>query len=189
VVSGGPGPDAIQGQAGKDELSGFKGQDEIDGGTGGDDVEGEAGDDDLIGGNGDDSLRGFAGDDLLIPGPGDDDVQGGFDSAGVNGDRVSFRFSLTGVTVNIDQEEASGEGDDLIFAIEHVTGSDLGGDNISGAFDPNRLDGLGGNDDISGAESDDVLDGGLGVDDLDGGGGFADICRNGEINTDCETVE
>jgi hypothetical protein len=27
------------------------------------------------------------------------------------------------------------------------------------------------------------------VDDLDGGGGFADICRNGEINTDCETVE
>jgi hypothetical protein len=34
-----------------------------------------------------------------------------------------------------------------------------------------------------------VLDGGNGVDDLDGGDGFLDVCRDGETNSNCETIE
>ncbi len=130
-------------------------------------LNGFGGDDVLVGGLVDDVLNGGDGDDVLDGLAGGDELNGGADV-----DTVSYALSLDGVTVDLDNNTASGgnaEGDSF-SSIENVIGSLLG-DDIRGDNGKNELYGLSGDDDLFGGRGRDYLDGGSGDDDLDGGRG------------------
>jgi hypothetical protein len=157
----------------------------------------------LDGGDGDDTLSGFAGNDTLIGRLGNDTYSGG-----TGADRVSFRFSPNGVTVDASLGFASGEGDDSLGGdIEIFIGSNFR-DNMTGgggAVAINfRFNGRGGKDILTGSGSNDVLRGGRANDVLRGaagddtllggpgkrdrgfGGGGIDVCRGTEFEQSCE---
>ncbi|WP_291849548.1 Calx-beta domain-containing protein, partial [Accumulibacter sp.] len=101
---------------------------------------------------------------------GDDQIDG---RGGV--DRVDYRSSKAGVTVNISLGTSLASdgygGTDTLTNIEHVRGSRDFDDSITGSASANLLEGLGGNDTLTGGSGADTLDGGPGADTLLGGDG------------------
>ena len=128
----------------------------------------EQGNDTLSGGDGDDSLFGRGGDDAFDGGSGEDLVQ--FDAQ-------------SGVTVNLTNGTATGEGSDTLANIEDIVGS-RHDDMLTGDAGPNKLSGSNGNDTLFGGDGDDTLTGDPGTDSLDGGNG-TDSC-DGETEVNCE---
>ncbi len=134
------------------------------GGEGNDQIQGGLGDDLLFGGVGDDTFKCHAGDD------GGDVIEGG---AGI--DLADYSTRTAGVTVSIGAEGVTdaddglpGEGDDVRFSVENVTGGS-GDDDLTGSVVSNVLTGAAGHDTLSGgpAGSDCAAD----VDTLSGGDG------------------
>ncbi|MBM1399840.1 hypothetical protein JQT63_19360, partial [Sulfitobacter mediterraneus] len=194
TLEGDDGADSLDGGDGNDRLEGSKGDDTINGGDGADYAayfnaaagvmvdlsqglavdDGDGGSDVLIGIENlfgslfDDSLLGDANDNTFTGLDGDDLIDGG---GGL--DTVYYGNASSAVTVDLQNEIASGgEGNDTLISIELVDGSEFG-DTILGDDDASLLDGLGGNDTINGrggtdwllgSGGDDVLDGGTGID-------------------------
>ena len=178
ILNGGSGNDTLNGLGGDDELIGGPGADSLDGGEGSDvadyrgsdagvsvnlatgegsgghaegdtlsgieNVRGSDLGDTLIGNDGDNQLRGRAGADSLAGGDGSD--------------RVDYRGSDAGVSVNLATGEGSGghaEGDTL-SGFEEVRGSDHS-DSLTGSDGDDRFIGRGGNDTIDGGGGVDML--------------------------------
>ena len=139
--------DVLCAKGGDDVLIGKGGNDVLKGGGGADALIGKAGNDSLAGGPGDDTLSGGKGDDKLKG-------QGGVDVAGFSDSPEPMRIDLA-------EGKASGNGDDLLSAIENVIGSPAD-DELTGDAGANKL---------SGGEGNDLLAGGAGDDRLEGQGG------------------
>ncbi|MGO1079393.1 hypothetical protein [Inquilinus sp. CA228] len=119
------------------------------------------GNDILAGNSGANKLQGWGGDDVLRGGAGADTLEGG---AGT--DTASYYSGATGVAVNLGAGTASG-GDaagDMLSGIENLSGSNLGGDILTGNAGANVLQGWGGNDALVGGAGKDTLTGGAGLD-------------------------
>ena len=126
------------------------------------------GDDELTGNSGANILRGGGGFDLLRGGAGADTLDGG---AGV--DIATYYASASGVTVDLTTGIGAG-GDaqgDTLAGIENVTGSNAGGDTLTGDSGFNILIGWAGADVLRGGAGNDMVAGGSGNDTLDGGVG------------------
>lgn len=140
----------------------------------------------LDGDGGDDHLDGMGGNDWLVGALGDDRIEGGagdYDLADFS--NTAFLEVVAPVEVDLDEGFATGQGEDDVFDVEAVYGSE-GDDIIYGDDFNNKLFGLGGNDQISAGAGDDFLDGGDGNDQGSGDAG-ADNCRNIESLLDvCE---
>ncbi|MGH2723912.1 MAG: hypothetical protein ACRDI0_06535 [Actinomycetota bacterium] len=108
---------------------------------------------------------GLGGRDALVGGPGDDVLVGG---SGI--DRATFAGAEGPVTASLAGGTAGGHGDDLLVAIEHLTGGPSG-DHLTGNAGGNILRGGGGGDTLEGRRGPDVLAGGPGPDTLKGGKG------------------
>jgi len=126
-------------------------------------------DDDLISGlDSNDHLYGLGGDDALY-GDGENDVLDGGQGAdslygGDGRDTASYFYSAEGVTVDLAAGTGVG-GDaqgDTLYDIERLTGSNIGGDTLTGTAGVNIL---------AGGNGDDVLRGGAGADQMAGGAG------------------
>src|SRR5690606_1345321 len=118
---------------------------------------GGAGHDRLDGGAGDDTLNGGDGDDRLIGGAGDDILNGG-----AGHDVADYSGAASGVTVRLDRNQASNDGDggaDVLTGIEEVVGSAFN-DVIFGDAGANVLRGGAGYDVIAGFDGDDIIYGG-----------------------------
>ncbi len=139
--------DVLCAKGGADVLIGKGGNDVLKGGGGADALIGKAGNDSLAGGPGDDTLSGGKGDDKLKG-------QGGVDVAGFSDSPEPMRIDLA-------KGKASGNGDDLLSAIENAIGSPAD-DELTGDAGVNKL---------SGGEGNDLLAGGAGDDRLEGQGG------------------
>ncbi len=134
TISGTAFSDNIGGLGGNDTLNGLDGSDTLDGGSGADTLNGGNGDDVLIGGLGNDTLDGGAGIDVAD-----------YSGAGV------------GVTVNLAAgTSGGGGGDDMLTAIENVTGSAFA-DTLTGDNNVNILRGGGGIDVLNGGGGNDQL--------------------------------
>lgn len=125
---------------------------------------------------GNDTVHSGGGDDIVldsIPGhsasSGDDTYDGG---PGV--DTVSWIYSAEAITADLLAGTASGNGTEMLTAIEVLIGSTKS----------DRFEGDDGDNRLLGGAGDDHLDGRDGVDVLDGGSG-TDICVNGEANEGC----
>ena len=118
--------------------------------------------DQLYGADGVDILRGGNGDDTLTGNKGGDDLNGGVNGAG--GDTASYRFSSTGVYVDLNDTGAQlGNGGE-------ETGDVLSGiENILGSAHSDYLIGHGGANTITGGDGDDSVEGLGGTDNLIGG--------------------
>lgn len=116
------------GPAGSDTLSGFE------------HLTGSAFNDTLRGSNAVNRLSGNAGDDTLTGRDDDDSIQGGDGS-----DTADFSTSTTAITASVQTQRASGAGDDVLVAIENLTGGS-GGDTLNGDAAANVLSGLAGDD-------------------------------------------
>ncbi|HEX2051210.1 MAG TPA: PQQ-dependent sugar dehydrogenase [Actinomycetota bacterium] len=213
VLRGGPGNDVLRGDAGIDAAdysesavpvavdlaatsAAGEGADEL---AGIEDVTGSAFADTLSGNAGANTLRGGSGNDVVTPGRGADVVSGG---SGF--DRVSYKPApAPGVSVVLSDGTGPGRasgswGDDVLDAIEHVTGSSFG-DRITGGPTGNSIAARAGADVVSGLGGRDGVDGGEGADELAGGGGAdalaggpdGDVCVDDADTTtfsSCETI-
>ncbi|WP_439472992.1 tandem-95 repeat protein [Brevundimonas sp.] len=141
----------------------------ITGGASDDVLSGAAGNDLLLGGAGADTLNGGDGADVLVGGAGLDILNGG---DGV--DRVDYTAAAAGVTVRLDLNRTTNDGDggsDTLSSIEDVDGSAFN-DLIFGNAGANVLRGGLGRDTLLGLGGDDILIGGDGVaNQLQGGQG------------------
>ena len=117
--------------------------------------------DDLTGNSTDNVILGGEGNDILDGGEGNDTLTGGL---GI--DTASFLNSIAGVRVDLDEGEATGDGDDELNSIENVIGSNRG-DVLDGNGASNFLRGEDGDDTLYGAGGNDTLDGGDGIDTVD----------------------
>ncbi|MGF6231159.1 Ca2+-binding RTX toxin-like protein [Inquilinus ginsengisoli] len=121
-------------------------------GAGGDTLTGSSGANTLRGGGGDDLLRGSGGADSL------------FGDAGM--DTATYYGSASGATVDLNSGHGAG-GDaqgDSVSGIENLTGSNIGGDILTGSSGANILRGFGGDDLLRGGAGADTLEGGVGTD-------------------------
>jgi len=160
---GGAGNDFVDGGGGNDVLRGDEGDDAVAGGAGNDLVLGGAGNDTLDGEAGDDNVRGEDGSDVVSGGAGADTLSGGND-AGV--DTLDYSDRTTPVRVSLDginDDGASGEGDNAVPGFEIVQGGADDDVLIGGAGDE-ALFGNDGNDELAGGDGGDDLSGGPGVD-------------------------
>ena len=131
-------------------------------------INGNANNNLLAGTNYADTIDGGDGNDVIAGGRLGDVLIGG------NGtDTLSYANSLTGVTVNLNTNTASGgnASGDVISGFEHLIGSE-GSDSLTGTSSSNVIAGFGGNDSLYGLGGDDWLFGDAGNDLLDGGSGF-----------------
>jgi VCBS repeat-containing protein len=132
------------------------------------------GDDVLTGGLVDDEIYGDRGDDIINGGAGADELDGGSGEDTLSYINSTSIDNMTGVTVNLEMESASGVGThaegDTIDDFENVIGSNFN-DILIGDNGENLLDGRGGNDFLNGDNGDDLLLGGEGDDVLWGGQG------------------
>lgn len=185
----------IVGTAGADELVGTPGRDVI-AGLGGDDVlRGRGGSDVLCGGAGDDRVHGgadrrwhdqfqtIATGDRLDGGPGDDLLDPGPTITGaelVEPDLLVFA-SADGVTVDLGEHRATGQGTDRIVwrrtlgvvgspGDDHLIGT-TAPDHLSGGAGADVIEGRGGADTIRADAGDDTVSGGAGPDDITSRGG------------------
>lgn len=132
----------------------------------------------MIGGGGNDGLEGAAGDDTVEGLAGNDFLSGnaGFDT-------VSYGNATAGVVVRLvnggDGSASGGDGNDLLFGFEAVTGS-RHADALTGNAAANLLIGGAGND---------TLDGGAGYDTLRGGNGNDDYRVNAAGDVIVETAD
>jgi Ca2+-binding RTX toxin-like protein len=162
---------------------------------------GTAGANVLAGNDGHDFMRGLAGNDILKGGNQDDYLDGGLGDDVLDGgagiDRAAYSPSATaGVTVNLNIvgiAQATGQGNDILSGIEHVSGTrfnDLltgnGGDNWiwggsdgSGVTGNDILAGNGGNDLVQVGTGNHVASGGSGTDTLSLHGNGTDITPAG----------
>ncbi|WP_366855650.1 tail fiber protein [Brevundimonas sp.] len=183
-LEGGQGDDVLNGRGGADQLIGGSGSDtasyanaasgviaRLDGGAGTGEANGDVYDsiENLTGSNHNDTLTGSAGVNRLNGGDGDDVLTGGAGGDELNGgtgtDTASYATSASGVTVRLDNGQASGgdaEGD-TFSSIEHLVGSDHA-DSLRGNIGVNRLSGGAGDDVLVGRGGADVLNGGTGAD-------------------------
>ena len=129
-----------------------------------------------------DRFTGNARHNFFRPLGGDDVVAGG----GAD-DILILALSEAPVTVDLEAQTATGEGNDALTSIEMATGSQAFGDSLTGSNGANWLFGLDGDDSIIALDGDDFLDGGNGTDTGDGGPGF-DECVSIEtvIDGSCE---
>ena len=125
----------------------------------------------------DDVIMGDGQDNFLVPAQGDDEVTGGGGD-----DYAIFWFagqstpSFTGVTANLANGTATGEGNDTLGdGIEGLFGSIAGNDHLTGDDGPNLISGDAGDDVLNGGLGDDYISGGFGNDVMDGGGGTYDL--------------
>jgi subtilisin family serine protease/Ca2+-binding RTX toxin-like protein len=116
---------------------------------------GDGGDNVLLGENGNDTLRGGLGDDTLSGGGG-------------TADKGDYSGSATGVIASLTASVATGEGNDVLFGVENLTGSNQV-DTLTGNGGPNQLVGFGGSDTLNGEGGADLLLGRLGDDQVNGG--------------------
>ncbi|MBS1164339.1 MAG: hypothetical protein H6R00_364 [Proteobacteria bacterium] len=156
-----------------DQIIGDNNNNGLFGAVGDDDLQGGAGDDNLDGGAGNDTLSGGEGADHLYGGDGDDALDGGDGTD----DWVTY-WDANGVTVNLTDGTATGQGTDTISNIESVWGS-AGNDSLTGNGQDNGLFGADGNDFIWGVSGYNTLDGGTGDDDIVSGHGN-DAIEGGE---------
>lgn len=157
-VRGGSGDDRVVGGAGNDLLVGNSGNDVLNGGTGDDVLQGNSGNDRIIDGDGNDTAEGGSGDDVFVAGAGDDTYQGnsGFDT-------LDFSAATGAVTVDLSKHTASGFGNDTMWSIEAVVGSQFD-DSLKGDKRDNSLSGGAGDDTLRGLGGVDTLKGGAGSD-------------------------
>ena len=153
VIRGTPRADVIVALGGADVINGRGGNDVICGGRGNDRIVAGAGNFDvLFGQSGDDELLGGGGFDLLVGGSGDDLVDGG----GGEFDAASFFFAPAAVTVDLAAGTATGDGSDVIQAVEQVEGSRFN-DTITGDAGANGFYPEGGDDVIVGGDGLDTI--------------------------------
>ncbi|MEN9897114.1 MAG: hypothetical protein RLZZ66_763 [Pseudomonadota bacterium] len=135
-------------------------------------VEGSDFNDSLIGSSGSDKIQGGAGDDSISGGAGDDTIDGGENSQW-GGDIVSYHNSPSAVSVILVTGAGSvtgGAGNDVLYQIEGVEGSNFN-DTLIGGDGSDHIQGGEGSDSISGGAGDDFLSGDRGNDTLEGGDG------------------
>lgn len=137
----------------------------------------------LRGGAGNDTLRAKAGNDYLEGGLGDDLIDGGPGAY----DLADHSEAASPIEADLSSGTASGEGSDILEAIEALRGGSLA-DHLLGDGFANFLFGALGDDAIDGGLGDDGLDGGDGSDELTGGDG-TDTCSAGETINSCEGAE
>lgn len=187
VIAGLGGDDQIRGKGGNDVICAGRGTDFAFGGPGNDKIDGGNNHDTLDGGAGKDSLRGQRGADYLEGGEDADRIAGGPDGGTPGtGDIASFAGKSQGVTVNLANGTAAGQGSDTLIGIEGVMGSSLpdtivGDDNansLSGSASGDTIRGEGGNDVIGGGPGDDTISGGDGNDRILGGTGADTLWGN-----------
>ncbi|PYE82183.1 calcium-binding protein [Pseudoroseicyclus aestuarii] len=154
-LTGGAGPDLLEGTPGDDRLSGGGGADTLDGRAGDDSLSGGAGADLLAGGAGEDILAGNEGDDRLYGGSEDDRLFGGAGDDLIEGNDGAD--ILTGDAG--DDSLSGGAGDDTLW----------------GGPGADRLDGGAGRDLLRAGDGRDILIGGAGDDRLKGGASAADL--------------
>ncbi len=210
------------GRTGDDRLSGSAGVDTLDGGDGKDTVDysgegaiqalalpdgsvttnegadaltsienvtGSPEDDLIVGSKGANELRGFEGSDVIAGMKGNDRLFGGLGK-----DTVDFLAAEQGVTVDLTNGTATGEGKDELRGFEGAGGSNhadllngsnggetflgrAGADVINGLAGADWADGGKGDDDVLGGSGPDELYGGPNDDLVDGGSGQKDRCR------------
>jgi Ca2+-binding RTX toxin-like protein len=155
----------------------------------------------LTGGDGHDFMRGMDGADTMIGGNDDDYLDGGqgddFYDGGAGWDRVTYAPSGTaGVTVDLNivgVAQATGQGNDTLNGIEHVSGTAFddiligdggdnwvwGGSNATGVTGNDNLSAGGGNDLVQVGTGNHTLAGGTGTDTLMMHGNGTDITAAG----------
>ena len=132
-------------------------------------IEGTSGDDRLLAGGGNDTVYGRGGDDVIAGGEDDDRISGG---GGIDAVTYGGLTDSIGVVVNLRDGTASGgDGNDLLFSIENVFGSQFA-DDVTGDGGANLISGKGGQDILRGGGGDDVLVGGADDDIMSGGQGL-----------------
>ena len=156
-----------KGTGGVDVLKGTKKKDVLCGKGGADVLIGKAGNDKLKGAGGDDVLTGKGGNDKLAGGAGNDSLAGGKDDDKLNGqggtDVAAFASAPTQVIVDLATGTATGEGADVLTAVEDVIGSPSS-DTLTGDAGPNQLSAGEGDDTVQGGPGDDALKGQGGTD-------------------------
>jgi Ca2+-binding RTX toxin-like protein len=184
VLSGGAGPDRIEGDNGPDQVAGGSGNDTIIGGGDADVLQGDAGNDTIDEG---DTSGDATGEDFGPP-IGADVIHGG---AGRDTATYCTREGVVPMSISLDRKPndgARGEGDNVgpRGDVENVlggggtndritgnggrnvlTGNCIGSESRSGT---NKIFGLGGNDKVVGGDARDVLNGGRGRDAFIGNG-------------------
>lgn len=115
---------------------------------------------------GNDIVRGQVGNDIIDGGMGDDILDGGTNVGGP-GDFAAFNTLNVAVSADLGLGFALGQGDDTLTGFESLRGSNLG-DALGGDANPNRLEGLGGNDQLMARGGGDAIAGGDGNDILRG---------------------
>jgi Ca2+-binding RTX toxin-like protein len=136
-------------------------------------INGTSGDDNLTGTSGDDSITGGSGDDFISGGLGDDTIDGGENSQWGR-DIVSYHNSPSAVSVMLGTGAGSvtgGEGNDVLYQIEGVEGSNFN-DTLIGSTGSDDIQGGEGSDLINGGSGDDFITGGQGSDTIDGGADY-----------------
>ena len=196
-IGGGPGTQVtttVSVAGGDDRLSGDDGDDWIVGDLWNGDGIAEpstitGGDDTIFGGTGDDMLYGDIGADFigLLDAGGDDVLDGGEGNDILDGqlgiDTASFASLALAVTVDLQAGTATGQGDDLLFGIENITGSTRA-DTLLGDAGANAIDGGRGNDVINGRAGNDTLTDGEGRDSVSGGQGLDTFMLAADGNAD-----
>jgi Ca2+-binding RTX toxin-like protein len=203
-ILGTTGPDVIAAGAGADVVRGRGSDDVVCGGPGRDDLRGGLGADRLLGGRDElHSDRGgtFTVGDRLRGGPGQDRLVGGADRRTASSpdlntpDTLDFTGAVRGVTVDLADGTASGQGRDTLAVQRYAVIGSAHGDELIGSAEPERLFGQGGTDRVHGRggadelwmdpveprgrdSSDDLATGGRGSDVLDSRGGD-DVLRAG----------
>jgi Ca2+-binding RTX toxin-like protein len=181
-LAGTPGDDVVVGLGGNDVVTGLGGDDVLCGGPGADDLVGGPGDDLVYGGPDERRVHGrrtFVEGDLLEGGPGDDVLDAGVDHLKGRvelrqANIVSFQHSARAVTVDLSDETAHGEGDDVVVRgrwlevdgsryDDSLLGSSLA-ETLDGGRGDDRLSGRGGADAVLDYHGDDELRGGDGAD-------------------------
>ncbi|WP_041962596.1 hypothetical protein [Sulfurospirillum cavolei] len=145
---GGAGADTIQGDSANNYLNGSSGNDTLLGGSGNDVLEDSSGTNTFAGGAGNDTLLGTG------------NAANSWIDYSIDGILEGASTSLNDTLI---QSISAGRGNDIISAIDHITGSSYS-DTFYGNANVNTIQGGSGDDTIEGYGGNDVLDGGDGED-------------------------
>jgi Ca2+-binding RTX toxin-like protein len=197
TLDGMAGNDELRGSGGSDTMRGRSGDDRYDGGSGldtatfslapaamtvnltGGTAAGEGADvlvgvENVVGSGFNDGLTGDAAANVIQGLNGNDTISGRLGNdrydGGGGSDTATFGSSGSAVTASLTAGTASGEGADVLVAVENLTGSSSS-DVLTGNAPANTLRGAGGNDTLRGLDGNDALVGGNGNDTGTGGGG------------------
>lgn len=129
-------------------------------------------------GGGNDRVFGLKGNDIIELGEGNDYVKAGGGAeefhGGVGKDYLSYYDSTGGVTINLTTDAISGSwaANDTISGFESFSGSNIGGDRVTGTDGANTIKTYGGNDRVAAGKGTDVVELGAGNDYVRVGGGL-----------------